>query len=449
MKYDWSYIHTQRQRGVPWKTLAEQNGVKAPTLRGQYSRWLKTMETEHGITVQDVDEQQDETAPTALLTADDISRITTLEDLIEFFHVDTDANEVSHFRVNKWEVYSKKDGVTPLYQVRAVLGPNLTRQAEISRQIYEQARLDLLEAAENGPTQWPFTYRSPDPDGDPVMLAVAVFDPHLGMYAWEQEVGHNYDSSIGVADYTKAVDHALDTSRFYNVERILYIVGNDLAHVDGFGPDGRGGMSRGGATTSGTVQDFDSRLAKMFSTIRQAVVEGIDKARQIAPVDVVVIPGNHDEQTMYKLAEVLAAWYRNDPHVDVRYDPSSANPNYWPRRRQFYRYGENLLMLTHGMELKRKRDPLPLVMATEAEAIDWAVTSHREILTGHNHIRMTGGYYPEQDVTETRAIITRSLPGLTPEDAWHYNEGYKHQRGSTALIYRKSGGLAGLHEFTP
>lgn len=447
MRYDWSYIHTQRQRGVPWKVLAEEYGTKAPSIRGAYSRWLKKMETEHGITVQDADEQQVAHAPTALLREEDISRITTLEDLIEFFHVDTDAHEVSHFRVNKWETYSKEDGVVPLYQVRAVLGPSRSRQAELAREIYEQALEDMR--ASHAKVAPPYMYRSPDPDAEPVLLEVAVFDPHLGMYAWEQEVGKDYDSSIATRDYARAVKHALDASRFYNVERILYVVGNDLAHVDGFGPDGRGGMSRGGATTSGTAQDFDSRLPKMFSMIRQAVVEGIDAARQVAPVDVLIVPGNHDEQTMYKLGEVLAAWYRKEPHVNVRYDPTSADPNNWPRRRQFYRYGENLFMFTHGMELKRKRDPLPLVMATEADPLDWATTTHREIHTGHNHIRMSGGYYPEQDVTETRAIITRSLPGLTPEDSWHYNEGYQHKRGSTALVYRRSGGLAGLHEFTP
>ena len=79
----------------------------------------------------------------------------------------------------------------------------------------------------------------------------------------------------------------------------------------------------------------------------------------------------------------------------------------------------------------------------------WASTTHREVHTGHNHIRMTGRYQPDIDVTETRAIITRSLPGLTATDSWHYNQGYRHSRAGTALVYRASGGIAGLHEFTP
>ncbi len=162
-----------------------------------------------------------------------------------------------------------------------------------------------------------------------------------------------------------------------------------------------------------------------------------------------MIPGNHDEQTTYKLGEVLQAWYRNDPRVDVKYDVESEDEAYWPRRRQYYQYGHNALMFTHGMEYKRKRDPLPLLFATECPPMIWATTTHREVHTGHNHIRMSGRYQPEQDVTETRAIITRSLPGLTPEDAWHYQQGYKHAQAGTALVFRRSGGIAGLHEFTP
>ena len=59
---------------------------------------------------------------------------------------------------------------------------------------------------------------------------------------------------------------------------------------------------------------------------------------------------------------------------------------------------------------------------------------------------MEGGYYPTAEVNETRAIRTRSLPGFTATDGWHHEQGYQHRRSATCLIYRKSGGIAGLHE---
>ncbi len=446
MRYDFKDIARRRAHGEPWETIAADYGAKETTIRGAFSRWSSRCDEyeeereEGGIQLVEPAEALDP----ALLGVDDLARITTLEELVQFFKVDTEKWQVNSFRVNKWEQASK-EGVVPLYQVRAQLGRNQEREAEIAAEIYRQAVEDLRAVgaarAEPAPTR---DYCTLDPEDDLHLLEIAVFDPHIGMYGWAQEVGEDYDSATAVRRYTDVVDKALAVSDFYSVERILYVVGNDLSHVDALGE-----QQKGGTTTAGTAQDFDSRLPKVFSAIRRAVVSGIDKAARIAPVDVLVIPGNHDEQTTYKLGEVLQAWYRNDPRVDVKYDVESEDEAYWPRRRQYYQYGHNALMFTHGMEYKRKRDPLPLLFATECPPMIWATTTHREVHTGHNHIRMSGRYQPEQDVTETRAIITRSLPGLTPEDAWHYQQGYKHAQAGTALVFRRSGGIAGLHEFTP
>jgi hypothetical protein len=472
VKYDFPEITRRREMGASWAILAIERGVRESTIRGAYSRWrndqpARLKEAKGGRDsffdrnpspplVHHMDEpldymsQPESTADlvqpdAALLSSDDVSRITNLEDLVSFFKVDTEKWQVNSFRVNKWEQSSVKLGIVPLYQVRATLGRNMERDAEIAATTYELAREELREAGTRRPS-------APTPPariaklapGEPCILEIAVFDPHIGMYGWAQEVGEDYDSGIAVRRYVQVVEQALSVAHFYNVERILFVAGNDLSHVDALGV-----QQKGGTTTAGTAQDFDSRLPKVFSAIRRAVVAGIDMARLVAPVDVLVVPGNHDEQTTYKLGEVLQAWYRNDPAVDVKYDVESEDEAYWPRRRQYYRYGKNAFMFTHGMEYKRKRDPLPLLFATEAPPAMWAATTHREVHTGHNHIRMSGRYAPEADVTETRAIITRSLPGLTPEDAWHYQQGYRHQQAGTALVFRRSGGIAGLHEFTP
>jgi hypothetical protein len=448
VRYDFEAIDILRRAGTPWPKIAEMYDAKADTIRGAFSRWrnLDQPSDDRGHKVlMDYDPASDELDP-VLLSRDDISRITNLEELVEFFEVDTEKWQVDTFRINKWESASVKNGIVPLYQVRATLGRNKERDAEIAAQVYNEALADLRAHRRVPSSFGPGHQLRPHipKDGEPHLLEVAVFDPHIGMYGWAQEVGEDYDSGIGVRRYLQVVEQALSVAQFYPVDRVLYVVGNDLSHVDALGV-----QQKGGTTTAGTAQDFDSRLPKVFAAIRRAVVAGIDMARAVGPVDVLVIPGNHDEQTTYKLGEVLQAWYRNDPLVDVKYDVESDDEAYWPRRRQYYQYGHNGFMFTHGMEYKRKRDPLPLLFATEAPPMLWATTTHREVHTGHNHIRMSGRYQPEQDVTETRAIITRSLPGLTPEDAWHYQQGYKHSQAGTALVYRRSGGIAGLHEFTP
>ena len=42
------------------------------------------------------------------------------------------------------------------------------------------------------------------------------------------------------------------------------------------------------------------------------MVTAIDYLKEIAPVDVVVISGNHDYERMFYAGDVIAGWYRND-----------------------------------------------------------------------------------------------------------------------------------------
>lgn len=372
-----------------------------------------------------------------ILTREDIERIASLEDLLAFFKVDQERWQVRDYRVNKWEQASKTKEddvrVTPLYQVRANLVRSVVDQEAQLQRLHDEMLADI---AEHAPPAAPPPLSMHTSADDPVMIELAVHDPHVGMLAWGKEVGKSYDTDIATQDYAAAVEYLLQIARIYPVERILYVVGHDLLHVDTTGQN-----KQGGTTTAGTPQDIDSRLERMFTAVRKAVVRGVDLARTIAPVDVMVVPGNHDQTSMYRMGEVLNAWYRNDDLVDVRYSPM---------KRKFYSYGKCALMLTHGEEYRRKRDNLAMIFATEAPAEMWVASEGgiREVHTGHNHVMLRGGYHPTSEVDESRGIRTRSLPGLTPEDKWHFEQGYQHKRSATLLAYRRSGSVAGEHQFS-
>lgn len=431
-RYNHSDIAAKRAAGRTWAEIGSDYGVTAGAVRKSHARHVQV----HGepdpatVTATDGDDSN-----AVLLTEDDVRRIASLDDLIDFFDVDTEQWEVRDFRVNKWEQHSVQRGVVPLYQVRANLVRNVDRRAELLQRVIDQMYED---AREHAPAYEPVE-RTEFVDGDePCLFLLAVFDPHVGMLAWGDEVGGvNQDHKIAVSDYSTAVDRLLGAARFHNTEKILFVVGNDLLHVD---TDMQGG--KGGATKRGTPQDVDTRRAKLFTAVRRLLVSSIDRARTLAPVEVLVVPGNHDEDEMYRMGEVLSAWFRLDSEVAVEYGPD---------KRKFYGYGSNAWMLTHGEEYKRKRDNLPLIFATECPAEIWTASEggYREVLTGHNHIKMGGAYYPTSEVDETRAIRTRSLPGLTATDSWHHSEGYRHLRTATAIAYRRSGGVAGLYEFNP
>ncbi|MEE8607942.1 MAG: hypothetical protein V3S55_10065 [Nitrospiraceae bacterium] len=378
----------------------------------------------------------DELAETVTLSAKSFRNVRTLDDLVEFFDVDLDVWEIQSFNVggSEWDQSVKDGTVAQSVKIKATFVRKKTVEDDQAREALEQAVKDMDRHA-------PIIYTVNRPvrtslgDGEGFLFELALHDPHFGMLAWGAEVGGaSQDLKIITQEYGEAVENLLAYARLYNTERILYILGQDMQHVNQTGLH-----QKGGATAKGTAQDIDGRIAKIFTAIRKAAVSGIDQARLIAPVDVMVVPGNHDPDESYKLGEVISAWYRNDPEVNVIYSPN---------KRLYYGFGRNVFMMTHGEEYKRKRDSLPLIMATECPPELWVAGDVcREIHTGHNHINMEGAYHPTSEVNETRAIRTRSLPGFTATDGWHHEQGYRHRRSATALIYRKSGGIAGLHEF--
>lgn len=371
---------------------------------------------------------------TAQLTAEQVKRIRSLDDLLAVFAVDTEVWDVAEYKVNSWEQHSVSKGVVPLYQAKARLVRKLTPWAEASREIWDALLVDAARYAPPAPVPMPSSLSHA---GDPTLAVLAINDPHFGMLAWGKETGAApQDLDIAVEDYGAAVAALLPFARFYPTARILHTLGNDMQHADTAAANGR----RGGATTAGTPQDMDTRLAKIFTAARRSAVAAIDAALSIAPVDAVIVPGNHDQEQSYRLGEVLAAWYRNTPNVRIQFSPN---------KRQFYRYGANVFMLTHGEEYQRQRDNLPTIFATECPPELWVGAEHREILTGHNHRLLEGRYHPTSEVSESRGIRTRSLPGLTSTDAWHHENGYRHRRAATILHYRASGGIAGLHEHNP
>lgn len=428
-----------RIKGDSYPDIAEDLGCSAAAARSKYRRMTGTHKSGAGSEALDAGPGgagagAEKETDSVLLTRDDISRILSLDDLLAFFKVDEAAWAVRDFRVNKWENYSVENGVTPLYQVRANLIRNVQRDAEIARQAYAQVVRDMQECSPVYPEPEPWDmYDAMGGTVDPVLLEIAPMDAHLGMLAWGRECGEPWDLDAAVEAYVETTMKALTAARFYDVERILFVVGNDLIHADTL----QGGKVA--TTTAGTAQDMDTRLPKIFTAARRAVVQCIDAAREIAHVDVLVVAGNHDQQTSYRLGEVLNAWYRLDDRVDVLYSPA---------KRQGYQYGKNGFLFTHGEEFKRKREPLALIFADEFPDL-WAQSEYREVHCGHFHSTQSMRYNPDPELTETRGVRLRVLPALTPADAWHVESGFRHHRAVTALAFHREGGLAGLHEFTP
>lgn len=349
----------------------------------------------------------------ATFTGKTSQRIHTLQQLLDFCEFDGSEWEVERWQCNKWEVGAKGDdgkiAVSPLYQVKATF----RRKAQVCAAKEEIA--DLIDAAKRHmPKDYPKFLRTRQVRHH--LLEIAIPDLHMGKLAWGRECGENYDLNIACDLYREALADLIQKSSAYDIDRILFVAGNDLLHSD----------NEQNKTYAGTPQDCDGRHARTFKRTREVMIEAIDTLRPIAPVDVLVVPGNHDRTASFFLGDSLSCWYQ---HVsDVTVDNT-------PMLRKYYRYGEVMLCLTHGSE-ERPLSRLANIAAAEQPQM-WGQTRFREAHVGHLH---------KTQVTEDHGFRVRILSSLCATDAWHKSQGYiGNVRSAEAFLWHRSQGLAGIH----
>lgn len=206
--------------------------------------------------------------------------------------------------------------------------------------------------------------------------------------------------------------------------KILFVCGNDFLNTDHLGR----------TTTAGTPQDECLRYQESFLRGRQLLVRAVDRLREMAPVDVVMVTGNHDTQRIYYLGDAVSAWFRNTPDVTVENSP---------RQRKYVLFHKNLIGFTHGHN--EKHFDLPLLLATE-QPQGWAQSRHREFHLGHFHSRKHKMFVPSFD---RAGVLVRILPSLCPPDAWHATMGYSARLAAEALYFDPEEGCVATFTHSP
>lgn len=362
-------------------------------------------------------------------------RIKSKEEAIKAFQIDTKAWIVTGFEVTAWEVGRKNkkadltwkagaaDGFVSdkgnfvtetLYRVNLKLSPR-----KIGNDIGLQKEAVIAELRAYSPII-KNTFNI-DPEQRTCLLEIATFDLHLGSLSWGKESGDNYDIQIAESRFKKSVQDLLKRVNLSQVERILFPIGNDLMNID----------NKNNMTVNGTIVDTDVRFIKMLKVARRIMIETIDELSMIAPVDVVVVPGNHDGTVSLVLGEILDAWYHNNEKVTI---------NNSPRSRKYYEYGVVGLQFTHGDN--EAHHDLGLIFANEQKEL-WARTSQRFAQLGHFHKNKKINYV---SVDEFQGFQVQILPTLSSATAWADKKGYSSLKQAKAFLFDRKDGLIG--EFT-
>ncbi len=335
------------------------------------------------------------------------NHVKTLDELLEICEVDLDEWKVKDYLINKWDVTSWKNGTPETlqnFQVKA----RLERLVEIAR-AKSAGEIFAEMVMEYEPPVFEHTPRLYPMGTENNLLEVSIFDLHIGKLAWGGETYENYDVKIARERFLKALETLIQRASGFPYSRILFPVGNDFFNSD----------TIYNTTTKGTPQDEDLRWQKTFKIGSRLLIDAINLLKQTgAPVDVLVIPGNHDFERSYYLGEFLDAWFNNDPVVNI---DNGASP------RKYYVFGKVLLGFTHGSE--EKEGSLPLIMASDIISKPyWSETKYHEWHVGHIHRKRNVTYSiydnKEKTLNEDLGVTVRYLSSLTGTEEWHHKKGF-------------------------
>jgi hypothetical protein len=237
-------------------------------------------------------------------------------------------------------------------------------------------------------------------------------DYHLGMLAWHQEGGSDWNISIAERTIIAALQQMIEQSP--KAHTAVINIQGDFLHTDGKTPV---------TPASKHVLDADSRFPKIrksaIRVIRSMVAMSLLRHQE---VHLIIAEGNHDEEASGWLADLFSVHYEEEPRVTVN---DSVLPFY------VFEWGSTMLGIHHGHKVKN--ESLPLLFAAQFPQ-QWGRTTRREIHCGHRHHR---------DEKEYNGVTVVQHPTLAARDAYAARGGWIADRAAWAITYHKKYGAVG------
>lgn len=271
-----------------------------------------------------------------------------------------------------------------------------------------------------------------EPAGDH-LLVIDLADVHFLKLCVQSETGHVYNREVARHRVIEGTKSLLRMAKPWGIGRILFVLGNDILHVDGPRT----------STTSGTYQDSDGTIFQGFKDAGAALEVAINEASGLADVDLIHCMSNHDWLMGWALSQAVAGRLRGNPRVRATdYNLSEAH-------RKYYRFERNLFGLTHGDGAKEEK--LYGVMVKEArEHISECLNLYWLLHHVHHKIRKTRGeieFLREKDHNGMTAHISGTPMGEghhlnieyvrspSAPDGWHDRNAYVNRQGVECFVY--------------
>ena len=238
------------------------------------------------------------------------------------------------------------------------------------------------------------------------LLNLYIFtDYHLGMRAWSEEGGADWDLAIAEDLIIRSFEHMIASAPAARVGFIGQL--GDFLHFDSL-------LSV--TPTSKHVVDSAAHYKAIVDAAIRIMRRMVDFAlHQHEEVVILAAEGNHDIiGGGVWLPAVLRVIYENESLVTVI---DSATPYY------AYQHGLTMLAFHHGH--MKKKESLPELFADKFDTM-WGRTKKRYAHTGHYHHEVT--------VVEKSGMRVIQHPTLAPNDSHSARGGYSPNGRQTAVI---------------
>lgn len=282
---------------------------------------------------------------------------------------------------------------------------------EIAKQVVDVFKSDL-------PVYKPAKFAENSLLNDQLLNNFIISDFHLGMLAWGEEAGDDWDLDVAEDLLIKWFDQAIESSP--NARKAVLTNLGDFLHWDGM---------EAVTPSSGHVLDADSRFQKLVRVAIRLIRSVIDKLLVThEEVHCIMATGNHDLASSVWLREMIAHVYENEPRLTVDLSPDV-----------YYcvEHGDTSLFVHHGH--KRRISNISDVMAGKFREV-FGRTKFSYCHTGHLH---------HAELKETNLMVVEQHRTLAAKDAYASQGGYLSGRDAQVITYHKAYGEVSRLKISP
>lgn len=244
-----------------------------------------------------------------------------------------------------------------------------------------------------------------------LMACYLVGDHHLGMYAWGEEAGEDWDVDKSEKILESAVDRLVKSAPEATVGTLINL--GDFFHIQD---------STSTTAASKHLLDSDGRWGRTIRAgthlLKRLVIRMLEKHKY---VQVINARGNHDPDAALFLNTALQMYFENDKRVKVL---DNFNKFVW------FQFGQNLVVTHHGDKINATRLYEAITRNLRRE---WGESKRCYCWLGHIH-------HKQITTKEQGGMVLEHFNTLPSVDAWHNESGYGADRSMTCIVLHEEYG---------